>query len=341
VRRERSGLDVALRVLVLGGTVFLGRHVVETLLARGHEVTLFHRGKRGRELFPDVERVLGDRATDLDRLPAGATWDAVVDTSAYVPAVAATSAAALRDRAAHYVFVSSISVYDVSRAPLDESSPTPELPADASRDVMVPETYGPLKLLCEREVSAVFGADRTLIVRPGLIVGPYDPTDRFTYWPVRFARGGDILVPDDLDAQSPLIDVRDLAAFIVDAIEAKRNGVVNTAGTPDTTLRAVFDACAAASAVPSRIVPVDLAMLRELGIEEWSDLPAWVAPGGHDGMRNVDGSRALAMGLHHRPLIETAADTLRWAQHERDTEPLAAGLTPEREAAALARVVRA
>ena len=210
-----------------------------------------------------------------------------------------------------------------------------------SRDVMVPETYGPLKLLCEREVSAVFRADRTLIVRPGLIVGPYDPTDRFTYWPVRFARGGDILVPDDLDAQSPLIDVRDLAAFIVDAIEAKRNGIVNTAGTPEMTLRALFAACAAASATPSRIVPVDLATLRELGIEEWSDLPAWIAPnGGHDGMRNVDPSRALAMGLHHRPLTETAADTLHWAQHERGTAPLAAGLTPEREAAALARVVR-
>jgi 2'-hydroxyisoflavone reductase len=342
VRRERPGFDVALRVLLLGGTVFLGRHVVEALLARGHEITLFHRGQRGRDLFPEVERVLGDRATDLDRLPSGATWDAVVDTSAYVPAVAATSAAALRERSGRYVFISSISVYDVSRAPLNESSPTPELPAGAARDVMVPETYGPLKLLCEREVSAVFGADRTLIVRPGLIVGPYDPTDRFTYWPVRFARGGDILVPDDLDAQSPMIDVRDLAAFIVDAMEAGHNGVVNTAGTPAMTLRALFDACAAAGNVSSRIVPVDLAKLRELGIEEWSDLPAWVAPGtGHDGMRNIDPSHALAMGLRHRSLAETAAATLDWATHERGTEPLAAGLTPEREAAALASVVRA
>ena len=331
-----------MRVLVLGGTVFLGRHVVEALLARGHEVTLFHRGKRGRELFPEAERVLGDRATDLDRLPAGATWEAVVDTSAYVPAVAATSAAALRDRATRYVFVSSISVYELSQAPLNESSPTLELPAHASRDAMVPETYGPLKLLCEREVAAAFGENRTLIVRPGLIVGPYDPTDRFTYWPVRFARGGDILVPDDLDAQSPTIDVRDLAAFIVDAIERGDNGIVNTAGTPAITLRAVFDACALASNAPSRIVPVDLAKLRELGIEEWSDLPGWVAPeSGQDGMRSVDPSRALAMGLRRRPLAETAVDTLRWAQHERGTAPLAAGLTPEREAAALARVARA
>jgi 2'-hydroxyisoflavone reductase len=342
VRRERTGLDVTLRVLVLGGTVFLGRHVVETLLVCGHEVTLFHRGKRGRELFPDVERVLGDRATDLDRLPAGVTWDAVVDTSAYIPAVAAASAAALRERAGRFVFISSISVYDVSRAPIDESSPTPELPPDASRDVMVAETYGPLKVLCEREVRSAFGDDRTLIVRPGLIVGPYDPTDRFTYWPVRFARGGDVLVPDDLDAQTPIIDVRDLATFIVDAIEHGSSGVVNTAGTPDTTLRAMFDACAAASPAPSRVVPVDLATLRELGIEEWSDLPAWIAPAnGHDGMRNVDPSRALAMGLRHRPLTETTAATLEWAMHERGTAPLVAGLTPEREAEALAQVTRA
>ncbi|HZX68834.1 MAG TPA: NAD-dependent epimerase/dehydratase family protein [Candidatus Elarobacter sp.] len=340
MRRERARRDVALRVLILGGTVFLGRHVVEALLARGHDVTLFHRGQRGRELFPAVERVLGDRATDLDRLPAGARWDAVVDTSAYVPAVAATSAAALRDRVRHYVFVSSVSVYDIAVPRIDESSATPELPADASRDVMVPETYGPLKLLCEREVTAVFGPQRTFIVRPGLIVGPWDPTDRFTYWPLRFARGGDVLVPDDLDAQAPIVDVRDLAAFIADAIEAGRSGIVNTANTPDMTLRAMFNACAAASDVPSLLVPVAIETLRDLGIEEWSDLPAWVVPNaGHDGMRNVDPSRALAMGLHHRPLIDTARDTLHWAQTHRGTEPLKAGLTPEREATALAQAI--
>ena len=328
-----------MRILLLGGTVFLGRHVVEALVARGHEVTLFHRGQRGRDLFPDVERVLGDRATDLDRLPTGARWDAVVDTSAYVPAVAATSAAALRDRIRQYVFVSSVSVYDVAVPRIDESSATPELPDGAPRDVMVPETYGPLKLLCEREVTAAFGPDRTLIVRPGLIVGPWDPTDRFTYWPLRFARGGDVLVPDDLEAHVPIVDVRDLAAFIVGAIEAGRSGIVNTANTPDMTLRAMFDACAAASGVSSRIVPVAVEALRELGVEEWSDLPAWVAPNaGHDGMRNVDPSHALAMGLHHRPLIDTARDTLHWAQANPGTEPLKAGLTPEREAAALETV---
>ncbi|HZX68946.1 MAG TPA: NAD-dependent epimerase/dehydratase family protein [Candidatus Elarobacter sp.] len=330
-----------MRVLVLGGTVFLGRHVVEALLARGHEVTIFHRGKRGRELFPGVERVLGDRTTDLDRLPAGARWDAVVDTSGYVPGVVATSAAALRDRANRYVFVSSVSVYDISAPRIDESSPMPELPDGASREVMVPETYGPLKRLCELAASAAFGAERTFVVRPGLIVGPHDPTDRFTYWPLRFARGGDIVVPDDLDAAVQWIDVRDLAAFVVDAIEGGLSGEVNAVGpAAPATLRELLGACAAATDAPSRIVPVDLATLKERGVEGWSDLPVWAALGeGHDGIAHVDPAHAIALGLRHRALAETVADTLRWAQRERGGDPLKAGLTPEREAELLATAV--
>jgi 2'-hydroxyisoflavone reductase len=330
-----------LRVLILGGTVFLGRHVVETLLARGDDVTLFHRGQRGVDLFPAAERVLGDRATDLDRLPAGLTWDAVVDTSAYVPAVAAASAAALRGRVERYVFISTISVHAMSDAPIDESTPTQELPPGASRDVMTPETYGPLKLLCEREVVAAIGEDRTLIVRPGLISGPWDPTDRFTYWPVRFARGGDVLVPDDLGMRPPVIDVRDLSAFIVDAITAGHSGAVNASADPSLTLQTLFDACAEAGGVASRLVAVAPDRLRELGIDAWSDLPAWVAPNaGLDGLRDVDQTRAKSMGLRHRPLVDTARDTLRWAQTGRGADPLKAGLSPEREAAALSNLQR-
>jgi 2'-hydroxyisoflavone reductase len=330
------------RVLVLGGTVFLGRHVVETLLAREHEVTLFHRGQRGRELFPGVERVLGDRATDLDRLPPGAQWDAVVDTSGYVPGVVAASAAALRDRVRHYVFISSVSVYDISAPRLDESSAMPDLPDGASREVMVPETYGPLKRLCELEAIAAFGTQRTLIVRPGLIVGPYDPTDRFTYWPLRFARGGDIVVPDDFDKAVQWIDVRDLATFVVDAIERGLDGETNAVGpAAPATLRELLDACASASAVPARMVPVDLATLKAQAISGWSDLPVWAPLGeGHDGIARVDPAHAISLGLRHRPLPETVADTLRWAQYERGDEPLKAGLTPEREAELLALPVR-
>jgi 2'-hydroxyisoflavone reductase len=322
------------RVLVIGGTIFVGRHVVETLLARGHEVTIFHRGQRGRDVFPDVERVLGDRATDLDRLPAGATWDAVVDTCGFVPSVVAKSARFLRNRARQYVFISSVSVFDVSQPTIDETSPMPELPEGVSPDEFVMDHYGPLKMLCQREVVAAFGPERALIVRPGLIVGPYDKSDRFTYWPLRFARGGDVLVPDDLDARVQWIDARDLAEFIADAIERGIGGEVNAVGPAEpATLRDLLDACAEASGTHANLVPVPWPALKAQGIEGWTDLTVWAPLGeGHDGIAFVDPARAIALGLRHRPLAETVADTLRWAQHERGDDPLKAGLTPEREA---------
>jgi 2'-hydroxyisoflavone reductase len=323
---------------MLGGTVFLGRFIVDTLLARGHQVTLFHRGQRGADLFPDVERVLGDRATDLDRLPAGATWDAVVDTCGFVPGIVATSARALRERAGRYVFISSISVYDVSQPRIDESSPIPALPEGASRGEMTPETYGPLKFLCEQEAIAAFGQDRTLIVRPGLIVGPHDPSDRFTYWPLRFARGGGVLVPDALETPVQYVDVRDLAEFVVDALEREHTGVVNTVGPAEpTTLGALLQACAAASAATTNLVPVDRAFLRRWNAGPWIDLPVWSEDGfEYDGITRTDPSRAIALGLRYRPLEKTIADTLRWAQSERGGAPLKAGLTPAREAALFA-----
>lgn len=333
-----------MRVLVLGGTLFVGRHVVELLLTRGHDVTIFHRGQRGRELFPRIERVLGDRKTDLDRLPAGATWDVVLDTCTSLPDYVATSTRALRERTQRYVYISSISVYDAARPAIDESTQTVELARGAPRDEVTGENFGALKVLCEREVLAAFGPDRSLIVRPGLIVGPHDPTDRFTYWPLRFARGGDIAVPDDLDAPVQWIDVRDLAAFIADALQYELTGVVNTVGPAmPATLRTLFDACAAAAgAVPSRLVPIDAATLEELGVEPWSDLPVWAGVDDDtEGLTHVATSHAVALGLHHRPTEETVADTLRWAQTERGDAPLKAGLTPEREAEVLAQAAGA
>jgi len=327
-----------MRVLVLGGTHFLGRHIVEALLARAHDVTLFHRGNTGLDLFPEASRVLGDRATDLDRLPPDARWDAVVDVAAYVPKDVAASAGTLRERAARYVFVSSVSVFDLDRPEIDESSPMLDLPADASRDVMVPETYGALKRLCELEAIAAFGADRTLVVRPGLIVGPYDPTDRFTYWPLRFARGGDVLVPDDLDARTQWIDARDIADFITLAIERGIAGEVNVVGpSRPTTLRDLFADCAEGAGVASRLVAVPVETLDAHGVKGWSDLPCWIARGrGYDAITHVCPMRAEAMGLRHRPLATTLSDTLRWARDARTNVPLEAGLTPEREADILA-----
>lgn len=326
---------------MLGGTVFLGRHVVEALLARGHEVTLFHRGQRGAELFPQLERVLGDRATDLDRLPPGARWDAVVDTSGFVPGVVVTSARALRERAEHYVFISTIGVYDASLPALDEDSPLVALPEGASREVMTTETYSPLKALCERAAAEAFGPERTLLVRPGLIAGPHDPSDRFTYWPLRFARGGDVLVPDDLDAPVQIIDARDIADFAAHALERRTAGVVNAVGPAERlTLRELLSACARESGVPSRMVPVGLPTLAEHGIGEWIDLPVWIAPDGDSvGMRAVSTARGMALGMRYRPLARTVADTLRWARDERGDAPLKAGLTPEREAEVLAAAV--
>jgi 2'-hydroxyisoflavone reductase len=203
---------------------------------------------------------------------------------------------------------------------------------------MTPETYGALKLLCEQEAIAAFGADRTFIVRPGLIVGPHDPTDRFTYWPVRFARGGDVLVPDALDMPVQYIDARDLAQFVVDGIERSHNGVVNTVGpAAPTTLRALLDACAAASDSGASAVPVEREFLRRWNAGPWGDLPVWAEDGlGYDGITRTDPSRGIALGLRYRAVEETIADTLHWAQHERGDAPFKAGLTPAREAALLA-----
>jgi 2'-hydroxyisoflavone reductase len=215
------------------------------------------------------------------------------------------------------------------------------LPEGASRDVMTDETYGALKLLCEREVEAAFG-DRALIVRPGLIVGPYDPTDRFTYWPARFARGGDVVVPDDPAAPVQFIDVRDLAAFIVDALAADRSGTVNVTGPPEGLRWETFVATVHAACNPSaHIAAVPTSVLRERSVAGWSDLPLYVFPqDGIPGLMRVDLQRARAMGLRTRPLAQTAADTLAWYRAECGAAPLAAGLSPDREAELLRSTVR-
>src|SRR5882724_819086 len=215
-----------MKLLVLGGTKFLGRHAVEAAVAGGHEVTIFTRGQTNAELFPEVEHLVGNRDGDLDAL-RGRAFDGVVDTSGYVPRIVRQSAELLRDQVGRYVFVSSISVYDDFSEPLSESTPVAELADPSTEEIM--EHYGALKAACERVVEELYG-DRSARVRAGLIVGPYDPTDRFTYWPRRIALGGEVLGPGDPGAPVQFIDARDLAAWLVQLALEGPGGTYNATG---------------------------------------------------------------------------------------------------------------
>lgn len=318
-----------MQILVLGGTVFLGRAVVETALADGHDVTTFTRGRSNPTLFDgSVAARIGDRRNDLGALDTG-TWDLVIDCSGYFPEDVRASASLLRARAGAYVFVSSISVYDDTLAPgADEDAPV-SLLRDAPADEITGESYGALKALCEAAAASVFG-DRALTVRPGLIVGPHDPTDRFTYWPRRLAVSGDVLVPGTGDARAQVIDVRDLARFLISAGAAGASGTMNATG-PITPFRDVVAACATGAVTP---VWVDEAFLLEQGVQPWMEVPLWL-PEGDDAMMQVSSARATAAGLTCRPLRETALDTLAWAQTLPADRPARAGLSPSREAALL------
>jgi nucleoside-diphosphate-sugar epimerase len=316
-----------LRILVLGGTKFLGRAVVEAAVPRGHDLTLFNRGQSNPDLFPDVERLRGDRAGDLAAL-SGREWDAIVDTSGYIPRTVRASAELLRDRAQHYTFVSSISVYSSFAEAVTEDSPVAQLDG-ASVDELTADysNYGALKALCEEEVERAFGA-RSLNVRAGLIVGPHDPTGRFTYWPHRIVRGGEVLAPGDPDRLVQLIDVRDLAAWIVHAAETGVTGRFNAVSPPGPQ-SALLEACARGTggAPTFTYVDEDWLVAREVG--QWMELPLWVytSEPGAGRMLEADASRAIAAGLTFRPLEETSRVTLQEAELVDGV-----GLAPAREA---------
>jgi 2'-hydroxyisoflavone reductase len=322
-----------MRILVLGGTQFAGRHLVELALARGHEIVLFNRGRTGRELFPGVERITGDRSGDLAGL-RGVEADAVADMCGYFPADVERSAQLLAPAAGCYLFVSSRSVYaDHSTPGSNEESALAELPPDAPTDTITGENYGPLKAACERAAEAAFPG-RKLILRPGLIVGPHDPTGRFTHWPQRIAEGGDVLAPAPPGQPIQVIDVRDLAAFALDLLEAGAAGTFDVV-TPDgmLTLGGVLDACLGA-APGARVVWVDPDFLLEQGAEPWTEVPLWTPGDEMAGFQQSDVSRAVAAGLRFRPIADTVAATLRWAQAARpDPGP---AMTRERERALLA-----
>jgi nucleoside-diphosphate-sugar epimerase len=324
-----------MRLLVLGGTRFLGRHFVDAARARGHALTLFNRGVTNPQLHAGVERTTGDRDGGLEAL-ADRSWDAVVDPSGFFPRVVGASARALAGAVRQYLFVSSISVYAEPIAPgADESAPVARL-ADPTVEEITGQTYGALKALCEDVVRKVFGA-RALIVRPGLIVGPYDTTDRFPYWPRRMARGGEVLAPGEASAPTQFIDARDLAEFMLSLLERNVSGTFNATGPAEPlTLGRCLERIAAAVGAAPQLTWVSEEFLRAQDIQPWLQLPLWLYAADH-GIETANISRALGAGLRFRPLEDTARDTLAWERSlVGDTRPSSPALSPEREAQVLA-----
>lgn len=318
-----------MKLLVIGGTVFLGRHFVEQALVAGHEVTLFNRGKRNPDLFPTVEKLRGDRREDLSSLK-GRRWDAVIDPSGYIPREVRKMATLLADATNHYTFISSISVYsNTTVRGQNESGPVGTL-EDESVEEISGVTYGPLKALCEQAAERAMPG-RVLTIRPGLIVGPYDPSDRFTYWPKRVAAGGEVLAPDHPDRHSQVIDVRDLAAWILKMVEAKATGVFNATGpTQPLIMGEVLETCKQVTNSDASFTWIPEPWLLEQKVGPWIEVPLWL-PMASDGISHTDCSKAFAQGLTFRPLGETVRDTLAWEQTRPADHAWRAGLKPERE----------
>jgi 2'-hydroxyisoflavone reductase len=309
-----------MRLLILGGTLFVGRALAAAALERGHEVTLFNRGRHARDPLPGVERLTGDRDGQLDAL-RGRCWDAVVDTSGYVPRLVRASAELLAASVERYVFISSVSVYSDFSRPIDESAPLATMPDKSLEEVTGP-TYGPLKALSERALEEILPG-RALIVRPGVIVGPHDPTVRFSYWTARVARGGEVLAPGDPETPVQLIDVRDLAEWTLRMIETGRPGLFNAPGRSMLTMGQLLETCRSASGGDAHFTWVDERFLTERGVLPWTHLPLWMPPSWetHRYFHRVGADRALAAGLTFRPLAETVRDTLAW-QRSNQGRPL-------------------
>ncbi len=325
-----------MKLLILGGPKFLGRALIDAAQAYGHEVTLFNRGRTNAELYPEVEKLYGDRDGGLDAL-RGRHWDAVVDTCGYVPRVVESSAALLSDAADHYTFVSSLSVYSGGGAAgRDESAAVGTL-EDESVEEITGETYGPLKALCEQAAERHFPG-RALTVRAGLIVGPHDASDRFTYWPWRVAQGGEVLAPETPDYRVQLIDVGDLASWIIRMAEARKGGVYNATGPAGAlklgeilqTSKEVSDSDATFTWVTEEFL-----LAEEVG--PWIELPLWIPSSDPDaaGFHSFDISKAIADGLTFRPLADTIRDTLAWAATRAADWQWRAGLSRDKERALL------
>lgn len=336
-----------LRILILGGTGYTGPYQVRYALARGHKVTVFNRGKtHPGELPKEVEQLIGDRNGKLDALK-GRQWDVVIDVPTTLPVWVRDAAQVLKGNVDRYVFISTISVYaDTSKPGMDETAPTHKYEgADAMKETQESlrasnfRLYGPLKALSEQEAEKWFPG-KTLVIRPGLIVGPGDPTDRFTYWPVRIDRGGEILAPGNPTDPVQFIDARDLAEWIIRMAEQGETGTYNATGPRSRlTMAEMLYGIKAVTTSEARFTWVDASFLEAQKVRPWADMPVWVPPSGEGtGFAQISIKRALEKGLTFRPLAETARDTINWFK----TLPaarqakLGAGLAPQRETEVLA-----
>lgn len=340
------------RLLILGGTVFLGPKLVEQALAAGYEVTLFNRGKSGPEVFPELDTRIGDRNTgDYASLEKG-EWDLVIDTSCYIPGHVTAAIEAIKGRAKHYVVVSTISVY--ASAEEDDSSESiavgedgklGEIPAELLPEFQTisdvgkhgGQYYGALKALCERAARAAMPEGAVTIVRPGLIVGEGDRSDRYTYWPVRVARGGEMIAPGDPDAGVQYIDVEDLAVFTFRASARRTGKTYNAVGFSEKlTMKGMIESCIPSGErkpVDLKITWIDDQFLLDQGVGQWMELPLWIAGGG----RHYQNTLAIEDGLTFRPLADTAAATERWHRETRpENHVWRAGLNADKEAKVLA-----
>jgi 2'-hydroxyisoflavone reductase len=330
-----------MKLLILGGTKFLGRHLVDAALAQGHEVTLFNRGNSA-DVYPEIEKLHGDRNEDLTAL-RGRSWDAVIDTCGYLPSQVQASAELLADAVEHYTYISSLSIYPKFSPPgIDETSHVPELKADQAAALSKIKTltpalseklralYGPLKVLCERAAEEAMPS-RVLMIRPGLIVGPWDYHESFTTWVRRIGKGGEVLAPGRPNRPVQLIDARDLAEWIIRLVEVRQASAYNATG-PDysLTLRQLLKECVVACGSNAKLVWVDDQFLIDASATR-TELPIWHPDPRTFGLASVNCGKALASGLTFRPLGETIQDTLAWDNSRPENQKQQFGMRPDRE----------
>ena len=318
-----------MHILILGGTRFLGRAIVDVAVDRGHTLTLFNRGKTNPQLYPQIEKLVGDRDGALHTLQER-RWDAVIDTCGYIPRVVKQSLDVLKDKVDLYVFISSVSAYADLSQPVDETSPLATMP-DETVEEITDSSYGPLKVLCEQAVEAAFPR-QALVIRPGYIVGPHDPSDRFTWWPHRVEMGGEMLCPGEPTCKVQVIDVGDLADWTVRMVEEGVAGVFNAVGS-QISMGNLLSMCRQVVGSDTRFIWVSESFIEENVADPWRSFPIWVPESepAYAGMHAVAAGKALAYGLTCRDIEYTVRATLTWDQTRPEDHIWRTGLTLQEE----------